>query len=88
MAKYYLETLKRNGLPVNVKADDGTGHSLVQPIHLLLRNIDGSDPNLESFSIVTSAVNQKIEAFWSMFLRHKTGWWERSFQDMVDLDLF
>ena len=41
MAKYYLETLKRNGLPVNVKAHDGTGHSLVQPIHLLLRNIDG-----------------------------------------------
>ena len=48
IAKYYLDAVKRNGLPVNVKADDGTEHSLVQPIHLLLRNIDGSDPNLES----------------------------------------
>ena len=38
-------------------------HSLVQPIHLLLRNIDGSLPDLESFSIVTSLANQKIEAF-------------------------
>ena len=48
IAKYYIDAVKRNGLPVNVKADDGTEHSLVQPIHLLLRNIDGSDPNLES----------------------------------------
>ena len=48
IAKYYLDAVKRNGLPVNVKADDSTEHSLVQPIHLLLRNIDGSDPNLES----------------------------------------
>ena len=47
--------------PLNVKADDGTKHSLVQPIHLLLRKIDGSDPDLESFSVVTSPVNQRIE---------------------------
>ena len=33
IAKYYLDAVKRNGLPVNVKADDGTEHSLVQPIH-------------------------------------------------------
>ena len=46
IAKYYLDAVKRNGLPVNVKADGGTEHSLVQPIHLLLRNIDGSDPDL------------------------------------------
>ena len=88
IAKYYLDAVKRNGLPVNVKADDGTEHSLVQPIHLLLRNIDGSDPNLESFSIVTSPANQRIEAFWSILLRDKIGWWKRFFQDMVDLDLF
>ena len=44
--------------------------------------------NLESFSIVTSPANQGIEAFWFILLRHKIGWWERFFQDMVDLDLF
>ena len=58
IAKYYLDAVKRNGLPVNVKADEGTGHSLVQPIHLLLRNIGGSDPDFESFSIVTSPARQ------------------------------
>ena len=88
IAKYYLDAVKRNGLPVNVKADGGTEHSLVQPIHLLLRNIDGSDPYLESFSIVTSPANQKIEAFWSILFRDKIGWWKRFFQDVVDLDLF
>ena len=36
IAKYYLDAVKRNGLPVNVKGDDDTEHSLVQPIHLLL----------------------------------------------------
>ena len=33
IAKYYLDAVRRNGLPVNVKADDGTEHSLVQPTH-------------------------------------------------------
>ena len=28
IAKYYLDAVKRNGLPVNVKADDGREHSL------------------------------------------------------------
>ena len=68
IAKYYLDAVKRNDLPVNVKADGGTEHSLVQSIHLLLRNIDGSDSDLESFSIVTPLANQKIEAFWSILL--------------------
>ena len=88
IAKYYLDAVKRNGLPVNVKADGGTEHSLVQPIHLLLRNIGGSDPDLESFCIVKSSANQRIEAFWSTLLRDKIGWWNQFFQDMVDLDLF
>ena len=88
IAKYYLDAVKRNGLPVNVKVDDGTEHSVVQPIHLLLRNIDGSDPDSESFSTVTSPANPRIKAFWSILLRDKIGWWKPFFQDMVDLDLF
>ena len=88
IAKCYLDAVKRNGLPVNVKADDHTEHSLVQPIHLLLRNIDGSDRDLQSLSIVTSPANQKIKAVWSILLREKIGWSKRFFQDMVDSDLF
>ena len=43
IAKYYLDAVKQNDLPVNVKVDDNTEHSLVQPIQLPLRNIDRSD---------------------------------------------
>ena len=43
---------------------------------------------MESFSIVTSPANQRIEAFWSILLRDIIGWWKQLFQDMVDLDLF
>ena len=43
IAKYYLDAVKQNDLPANVKVDDNTEHSLVQPIHLPLRNIDRSD---------------------------------------------
>ena len=85
IAKSYLDAIKRNDLPVNVKGDDGTENSLVQPIHLLLRHIDRSDPDLESFSIVTSPANQRIEVFRSILLRDKIGLWKRY---MVDLDLF
>ena len=45
-------------------------------------------PDLESFSIVTSPANQRIEAFWVILLRDKIGWWKRFFQDIVDLNLF
>ena len=63
IAKYYLDAVKRNGPPLNVKADDGTEHSLVQPIHLLLRNIDGSDPDLESLGIATSLQIKESKRF-------------------------
>ena len=32
--------------------------------------------------------NQRIEAFWSILLRDKIGWWKQFFQDMVNLDRF
>ena len=43
---------------------------------------------MESFNIVTSPANKRIEGFWSIFLRDKIGWWKQFFQDMVDLGLF
>ena len=34
VAKYYLDTVKDlGGVPVKVKADDGTAHALIEPIH-------------------------------------------------------
>lgn len=39
IAKFYLDAVKLYGLPRQVKADDGTEHSLVQPIHIYLSSL-------------------------------------------------
>ena len=89
IAKFYLDTVKQHGfIPLQIKADDGTEHSLIQPIHVYLRTLDGTHPNLNSFSITSSPLNQRIEAFWSHLQRDRIGWWKQLFQDLVDLELF
>ena len=88
IAKFYLDTVKEFGLPLQVKADDGTEQALVHPIHVYLRSLDGSHPNLNPFSITSSPLNQRIEAFWSILQRDRIGWWRQLFQDLVDLNLF
>lgn len=89
IAQYYLNAVSKYGCPRNVKADDGTEHALIEPIHVALRMID-SDENtaLNSFSITTSPQNQRIEAYWSILQRDRIGWWKNFFQDLVDLDMF
>ena len=71
-----------------VKADDGTEHSLVEPIYISLRLFytDG-DSALKSFSIITSPQNQRMEAYWSILKRDQLGWWRKFFQDLVDLKI-
>ena len=68
VAKYYLDTVKDlGGVPVKVKADDGTEHALIEPIHIFLRSLNGDDEeSFESFSLITSPQNQRIEAYWSI----------------------
>ena len=39
IAKFYLDTVKKHGIPLQTKADDGTEHSLIQPIHVYLRTL-------------------------------------------------
>ena len=49
----------------NIKADDGTEHTLIEPVHIALRMINDHEDNaLNSFSIITSPQNQRIEAYW------------------------
>ena len=36
LAKYYLDAVKQYVMPVNVKVDDGTEHSLVELILIIL----------------------------------------------------
>ena len=57
-------------------------------MHVYLRTLDGAYPNLNSFSITSSPLNQRIEAFWSHLQRDRIGWRRQLFQDLVDLELF
>ena len=53
-----------------------------------LREASAGNNFINSFSIVTSPLNQRIEAYWSNLSRDRPGWWHRLFQDMVDLELY
>ena len=87
IARYYLDAVKsRKGVPLQVKADDGTEHSLVEPIHLYLSSLH-ENSNDSDFSITTSPQNQRIESYWSVLQRDRLGWWRRFFQDLLDLGL-
>ena len=89
IATYYLNAVKQlGGVPKKLKADDGTEHSLIEPIHIALRDIRNDEDVISSFSIVTSPLNQRIEAYWSKLKQDRMGWWKRLFQDMLDLDMF
>lgn len=89
IARYYLEAITQlKGIPNKIKADDGTEHSLIEPIHISLRDSNGDCEALDTFSIVSSPVNQRIEAYWSKLRRDRPGWWVSFFKDLVDRDLY
>ena len=74
------------GIPIKIKADDDTEHSLIEPIHIYFRSLDGTNED-DDFSIITSPQNQRIESYWSFLQRDRIGWWRRFFQDLVDIDV-
>ena len=43
---------------------------------------------MNSFSIVPSTNNQRVEVYWSNLRPDRKGWWQDFFRDMVDLELF
>ena len=62
--KFYLDAVKQlQSIPKKLKADDGTGYAIIQPIHILLRDSVGDNNSVNSFSIVPSTHNQWIEAY-------------------------
>ena len=84
-----LDAVKQlQNIPKKLKADDGTKHGIIQPIHILLRDSVGDNSSVNSFSIVPLTHNQRIEAYWSKLLQDRIGWWQDFFRDMVDLELF
>ena len=49
--------------------DDGTGHAIIQSIHVLLRDSVGDFNSVNSFSIAPSTHNQQIEAIGRNFAK-------------------
>ena len=65
------------GVPNYISADDGTEHSVIEPMHIYLSSLDSNRDEsgvLKSFKIISSPKNQRIEAYWSFLRRDKIGW--------------
>ena len=73
IAKFSLDANKSlEGIPLQIKADNGKEHSLNEAMHLHFSALNG---NLEMnhFSIITSPQNQRIESYWSVLQRDCLG---------------
>ena len=68
-AKLYLDTVSEfGGVPKYTSADDGTEHSIIEPMHIYLSSLDSNREEsgvLKSFKIISSPKNQRIEVYWS-----------------------
>ena len=53
------------GIPLQIKTDKGTEHSLIEPIHLHLSALNGK-LEINRFSIIILPQNQRIESYWSV----------------------
>ena len=70
--KFYLYAVKGlEGIPLQIKADSGTEHSLIEPMHL------HGKLEINHFSIIKS--NKIIESYWSVLQRDRSVWWRRFF---------
>ena len=80
IGKYYLDTIKGlKGIPKYINADDGTEHSIIQPMHIYLSSLNSQrsiDDALAAFKITSSPKNQRIESYWSCLRRDRIGWWK------------
>ena len=86
IANYYLRAVKQaGGIPYKLKADNGTEHAQIEPMHQHLTLLNRDDP--ESFSIIPSTSNQRIEGFWSKLERDRIGWWRAFLKDLSDMGL-
>lgn len=74
-AKFYLDTVKKlKEVPKFVKGENGTEHSIIEPLHMHLHTINDEAAVIESFSIIASIKNQRIELYWSVLQRDRIGW--------------
>ena len=64
IAYYYLKAAESlNGIPKIIKADHGTEHSVIESTDLFPGYLSSEGNVLNSFSIVSFPMNQRIEAY-------------------------
>ena len=77
IAQYYLNAVGEfNGCPKVLITDMGTENGLAASIQCYFRD------ELEAHRYVPSTRNQRIEAWWSFFVRNRSSWWRNHFKDM------
>ena len=70
IGNFYLGAVRQlQSIPKKLKADDGTEHAIIQPIHILQRDAVGDNNSVNSFSIVPLTHNQRIETIGQNFNR-------------------
>ena len=71
ISQYYLKAVKRlKGVSKKMKGDDGTEHSLIESIRIYLRSLNNDTGYaLNSFSIVSFPVNQRIDSLGLLLIK-------------------
>ena len=72
-----------------VRSDRGSENVILAGIQQYFRHNDADQfAGRNSFRYGTSTANQRIEAWWSQFRRHRANWWINFFKDMTALGIF
>ena len=75
IGKFYLDAVRQlQSIRKKLKADDGTEHAIIEPIPILLRDSVGDSNSANSFSIVPSTHDLRIEAYWLKLRLDRTSW--------------
>ena len=83
IAGYYLDCVSQfGGYPTRVRTDCGTENTMVAALQCLVTG------NESSHIYGTSPGNQRIEAWWSFFRRHRSQWWIEFFEHLVEFGAF
>ena len=89
VATFYLNQVKEvNGCPLQLVSDCGTENGIATSMQCFFRrNGDDELAGEKSHRYCSSPSNQRTEAWWSFFRRHRSNWWINLFKGMIENDI-
>ncbi|XP_061181657.1 uncharacterized protein LOC133190185 [Saccostrea echinata] len=84
VGQHFLNCVRRlQGCPTILQSDPGTENIIMGALQCLFRH-EGKDmfTGIDSYRVVRSLFNQRIECWWSMMRRHQMEWWIHFFKDL------